>query len=180
VDEGASTAAGWAIRIEGAEVKILKRIYRASVFRSMKGYPMPDVFAAWFHRKAAILYLVYVGWAILQLTIEGAPSLVEQQGDQWTSIFAIFVILTTGPACLGATFFPRLAHIELYAGFLFAVLICVYLFFLVLNVVKGEGSIAGTELIASILVMPVGRTAIISYFLVKQAEADREKEPGND
>jgi hypothetical protein len=157
-------------------VNTIKRVVSASVFRKMPpDYSMSDIFAALFHRLAATLYLIYSVWAV-DVILRGVSSLVAQQGDQWTSIFAAFVLLTTGPACLGASFFPKLANLELYSGGAFIALMAVYYFFLVRNTIETGGSEAGVILLMSIIVMPLARTLIIMYFLVKQAEARRSAE----
>lgn len=153
----------------------IKSLVGKSVFRKMPPeYTMSDIFATLFHRMAATLYLVYSGWAVLVL-LDGVPSLVQQQGEGWTALFATFVLLTTAPACFGATFFPKAARTELFAGLAFALLLLIYYYFLIQNILSGTGSIAGFELLTSVIVMPVCRTAIITYFLVKQAEARRQQ-----
>jgi hypothetical protein len=157
-------------------INLFKRFVQASVFRKMPDdYTMSDIFAALFHRMAATLYLIYSGWAVLVL-VDGVPSLLRQQGGEWTALFAVFVLLTTAPACFGATFFPKAARTELFSGFAFALMLLIYYYFLAIGVLNGTGSIAGFELLTSVIVMPICRTAIIIYFLLKQAKQRKELE----
>lgn len=147
-----------------------RKVYTASVFRKMPDdFTMSDVFATLFHRLAATTYLIYSFWAISVL-IDGVPSLVRQQGDQWTAIFAAFVLVLTAPACFGATFFPQAARTELFAGAGFVALMAFYYYFLIVDVVTRSGSVAGIVILSSVVVMPIARTVIIIYFLLKQAK----------
>lgn len=149
-------------------VTFIRKLIGRSVFRSIRGKTMDGVFTNMFHRTAATLYALYALWGAI-VVADGLPTLVNQQGSEWTTIFALFVVATAGPAALAATFFPRLAQIELYAGVSFAALLLVYLFFVLVNLWEGIGSAASTELIASVVVVPVARTAIIVWFLIQQA-----------
>ena len=152
----------------------LSRAYNASVFRKMPDdFTMSDIFAALFHRLAATLYLIYSAWAVV-VVLRGITSLTAQQGTEWTTIFAGAVLLTVAPACLGASFFPRFANLELYSGAVFIALMGVYYFFLIRNTIETGGSEAGVILLMSVIVMPLARTVIIMYFLIKQAEARRQ------
>jgi len=147
-----------------------KRVYNASVFRKMPDdFTMSDVFAALFHRLAATTYLIYSTWAIMVI-FNGVPSLVRQQGDQWTTIFAAFVLLLAAPACIGATFFPQMARTELFSGAGFVALMAVYFYLLIADIITRGGGFAGIMLLLSVVVMPLARTAIIVYFLLRQAK----------
>ncbi len=147
-----------------------KKVYNSSVFRRMPDdYTMSDIFATLFHRLAATVYLIYSTWAVMVI-INGVPSLLRQQGDQWTTIFAAFVLALAVPACIGATFFPQLARTELFAGAAFVALMFVYYYFLIVDTIGRHGSPTGVVLLLSVVVMPIARTAIIFYFLLKQAK----------
>lgn len=157
-------------------IKFIKEAKAKSVFRKMPDdYTMSDIFAALFHRLAATTYLIYSGWAVLVL-LNGVPSMVRQQGTDFTTIFAVFVLLTVAPACFGATYFPQAARTELFAGASFIMLMIIYYFFLIQNTIETGGSWAGVVLLLSVVVMPIARTAIIIYFLLKQAKARKRAE----
>lgn len=130
---------------------------------------MDTVFAYMFHRTAATVYLIYAGWGLI-VGVDGVPSLVYQQGNEWTTLFALAVFATAVPACLGATFFPKYARLELFAGASFAALLLVYFFFLLLNLTQGIGSVAGFEILLSVVVIPIARTFIVMFFLIQQAK----------
>lgn len=149
------------------------KLINKSVFRRMpKGTAMNDMLAILFHRAAATIYLFYVGWGILQ-TWQGMPSLVRSNGQDWNTLFAVFIIATCAPACFGATFWPTFARLELIAGSSVVALLLVYMYFLTVSVIQGEASWSGWELLLSILVIPVCRTLAVVVFLMRQAENDR-------
>lgn len=151
----------------------MKRLYDASVFRGKADdCTMSDVFATLFHRLAATLYLLYGAWGGL-VAWDGIGSLTRQQGAEWTTIFAMFVLLLTIPACIGATFFPEQARLELYAGAAFSVLMLIYYYFLVVDIVQRGAPLAGLILPLSVVVMPVARSVIVMRLLLMQARARR-------
>jgi len=158
------------------------RIWSMTVFRrtAIGDSGMNDLLAIFFHRLAATVYLVYTIWAVMS-TITGIPSLIRQNGDLWQVIFSVMVFVTAGSSCFGATFWPRTARLELFAGSSFVSLIAVYVFFAIQNVVTGgDGSWAGVVLVFSVMVLPACRTVIVYLFLIRQAAEKKALEAAKD
>ena len=156
-------------------MKKLKSIFARSVFRPIpRNAPMNDILAVLFHRLAASVYLIYTLWAIVSI-IDGLPSIIRERGDTFQLAFSILVLLTTGPSCLGATFWPLLARIELFFGSSFVGLLILYLYFLVQNALYNTGSWPGFILIWSIIILPACRTVIVVILLLRQAKEGKKK-----
>lgn len=131
-----------------------------------------------FHRGTAVLYFVYIAWAVASI-IGGIPTLIQAQGDTFQLLFSSLVLICTLPACIGATFFPLFARLELYAGVAFVSLMVVYLYFLIQRAISGESVIGVSAVVTvSYIVIPLFRSLIIYLFLLRQAKtvtrAERE------
>lgn len=144
-----------------------------SVFKKMApGREMNAILAVVFHRSAATLYLLYFAWGVAQ-TIQGAPSLVLNNGQTWTTIFAILVMITTAPSCFGATFWPNFARLELFAGSSVVTLLFAYIAILGYNTFFLHNSTVGGWILSiTVIVIPAARTAVVFLFLSNQAELD--------
>lgn len=144
-----------------------------TVFRRAKpNDSMSDMLALMFHRSTAVLYFVYIAWAIASV-IGGIPTLIQAQGDGFQLLFSSLVLLCTLPACIGATFFPLFARLELYAGVAFSSLILVYLYFLIQRAATGESAIGVSVVVTlSYIVIPLCRSFIIYMFLLRQAKTE--------
>lgn len=151
---------------------LVQRIYRASVFapitRELVGVRL---MVTLFHRGTATLYLGYTLWAIAS-GLFGIPSLQQAQGDVWQVGFSFLVLLVCAPAAIGATFFPRLARLEMFAASSFVGLL---LFYIGTLVVTGfEAGDAGRSitsiLIGTVAIFPAIRVAFIYFTLVKNEE----------
>lgn len=153
-------------------VRVLKGIFRRSVFKPIPvDTPMNDVLAVLFHRLAATVYLSYVLWGIVSL-IYGLPSIVRAQGAEFQVLFSIGVIVTAAPSCIGSTFWPVLARLELFSSSGFISLLLLYGYFLAMNVIEHGGSPAGIFLIISAAVMPSCRAVVIVVLLLRQAKGE--------
>lgn len=148
----------------------LKNVLDNSVFnRTPRGLPMNDVLAVLFHRSAATLYLIYVFWAAISI-VGGIPSVIHGLGGLGQIIFSVIVICTAGPACFGATFWPNMARLELFAGSSFIMSMLIYIFFLIQSTIQYGSSISSIFLALSFLVLPIARTAIVIVFLLRQTQ----------
>ena len=151
------------------------RTVTRSVFRRLpRGSSMDSVLAMMFHRLSATLYFIYAVWAVVAV-IAGIPSLVTANGTQWQTLFSIAVFIFALPSCIGATFWPTFARLELYSGVLFTTLLFIYIFFLVGNALYHEGSWSGLVIIASVLVVPLVRLLIVCMFLLEQTNERKER-----
>jgi len=151
-------------------VTLLRRVIGRSVFLPMdKKASMETILSIMFHRLSATLYFIYAVWAVVAV-INGIPSLVAANGEQWQTIFSIAVFIFAVPSCFGATFWPSFARLELFAGAAFTTLLAIYIFFLVGNALFNGGSWSGFVIIASVMVVPLSRLIIVILFLVKQAD----------
>jgi undecaprenyl pyrophosphate phosphatase UppP len=151
-------------------MKKFSNIVGRSVFKPLpKDQEMNSLLTVAFHRSAATLYMLYFLWGVAS-TVKGAPSLVQTNGQTWTTIFAVLIILTTAPACFGATFWPNYARLELFAGSSVSVLLAIYVVVLGYNAILGNNTWASVFLTLSILVIPTVRTVVVYLFLIRQAE----------
>lgn len=151
-------------------VKWAQKLYNSSVFRrTPENFTMSDSFAILFHRLTAATYFMHSVWAVIVI-IDGAPSLINQQGQQWTTIFAIFVLALTLPACIGSTFFPQHARTELFAGVSFVALMLVYYYFMVIDTIAQGTPASNMILPLSVVILPICRTSVIVRSLIKQAD----------
>lgn len=158
-------------------MKHLRKWLSLSVFRRLpKGSSMEHVLSIMFHRLSATLYAIYCAWAVVSI-IDGIPSLVAANGSQWQVIFSSAVLIFAAPSAFGATFWPLFARLELYAGLAFTTLLVLYLTYLLGSVLFGDGSWAGVVIIASVLVVPACRFAIVVMFLLQQAETRHRGNP---
>lgn len=152
----------------------IKDTIEASVFKRLsEGSAMSDRIAAYFHRASAIIYFIYSMWAILAL-IDGIPSLILAQGQDWQLLFSAVALVFTGPAAFGATFFPKYARTEMASGLLFVGLMLLYVGILVYSAIYLDGSWAGATIISSILVIPVFRVMVVIILLLEQAKQKRK------
>lgn len=148
------------------------------MFRPLpSGASMECVLSTMFHRLSATLYLIYSLWALIAI-IDGIPSLIRANGEDWQMLFSIAVLLFAAPSCFGATFWPSFARLELFAGAAFTTLLVIYILFVAGNALFGEGSWAGAAIVASVIVVPASRFAIVTRFLLSQAE-DRKLAEGH-
>lgn len=149
---------------------MINSIFRRSVFHSTPpSYAMSDLISTLFHRMAATVYLIYSAWAAVAIW-GGIPALTSLAGIQWATIFAAIFLSSTALACLGATFFPALARLELYAGAAFSALLIVYFLFTFIAALFNGGSGTAPLFVLGVAVLPVTRTLMILYFLLKQAD----------
>ena len=152
-----------------------KKIVTHSVFRRLKpGMPMDHILAMLFHRAAATMYFIYMLWALFALTFGIVPITEGVGAIIGRIIFPVIVLISSSLAAFGATFWPNMARLELFAGSAFGMGLMVYLYFVFMRILEGEGSWAGFIILLSILVVPVARTAIIIIFLLRQAHPERE------
>lgn len=148
----------------------IKAIIHNSVFRPIpKNTPINDVLATLFHRSAATVYAIYCAWAIIAF-IAGLPTISEGLGLSGQLVYSVLTLATAAPACIGATFWPNLARTELIGGSAFVTTIVIYLYFILQNILFGEGSWAGLVLILSVAVLPAARTVIVIILLLRQAK----------
>jgi hypothetical protein len=153
-------------------VKLLERIYRASVFapitRELVGVRL---MATLFHRGTATLYLGYTIWAIAS-AIFGIPSLQQTQGEIWQVGFSLLVFIACAPAAVGATFFPRLARLEMFAAASFVGLILFYVIELaVTGLASGDaGRPISAILIGTVMIFPAIRVVFIYFTLIRNEE----------
>ena len=136
---------------------------------------MNDILAVLFHRLAATLYLLYSLWAIVSI-ITGIPSISRLQGDTFQLIFSSVVLITTAPACVGATFWPILARLELFFSSGFIGLLLLYMYFVIYNILFSHGSWAGSLLVVGYIVLPICRVVIITILLLRQAREEKVNE----
>lgn len=155
-------------------IRFSRDIIHKSVFRRIpKNTPMNDILAVLFHRLAATTYLLYALWAVFAI-IDGIPSITRAQGDIFTFWFATAILVVTLPACLGATFWPRLARLELFAGGSFTGLLVFYYFVLFRGVIEQHTSIAGFVILLSVVILPLCRTIVVVLLLIRQAKREQE------
>lgn len=149
-------------------MKLFKKLYEASVFSPI-GFPgnNDQIMATLFHRAAATLYLLYALWGFTS-TITGIPSVINTYGDFTQVVFAFFVFLVAVPACIGATFFPRTGRLEMHFEMAFVGLI--FFVYVIAQIVTG--SINGTMLILSVLVVPISRAIFIYLILIRTASKE--------
>jgi len=145
----------------------LQRIRSRTVFAPVTaGTPSDTILAVLYSRTAATLYLIYFVWSVTALTV-GIPTVLRAQGDFGLLVFAILVMATSAPMLVGASCFPRLGRLELYASSAFVVLALFYLVIVAINVLVGHGALAGFVLISSVLVVPLSRSAFIFWTLLR-------------
>lgn len=149
-------------------VRLVLWLHSMSVFKTTKSYSMNDAMAMMFHRLAASTYFTYAAWAILVLFV-GTPSL-NQQGSLFAVLLPVAVFLTATPACIGAVFFPHAARLELFSGSVFTMLMLIYMSITAQGAITGVVTWSSVVLILAITIMPACRTAMIIYFLIKQAK----------
>lgn len=155
-------------------IKFSKAVFNRSVFRPLPhGTPMNDILAMLSHRFAATVYMLYAVWAIVSI-ITGIPTIVNEAGISFQIIFSSVVLIIAGPACIGATFWPVLARLELFFSSGFLGLLALYMYFVINNVVNNGGSWAGTILILTYMALPAYRVAIITVLLLRQAREEKE------
>lgn len=155
-------------------IKLSKRVLSKSVFRRIPhGTPMNDILAVLSHRFAATVYLIYAVWAVVSI-ITGIPSISREAGITFQLILSSLVLIIAGPACIGATFWPILARLELFFSSGFIGLLGLYLYFAINNVLTNNGSWAGSILVLSFIVLPAYRVAIITVLLLRQAREEKE------
>jgi len=148
---------------------LLKLILSRSVFSPiLPNTAMNDVLAILFHRLAATVYMLYGLWATITI-VSGIPPITQAEGDMYQIIFSTLVLITTIPACVGATFWPVLARLELFAGSGFLGLTLLYLYFILQSVILGEATWSGFTLIWSIVILPASRTIVVIVLLLRQA-----------
>jgi hypothetical protein len=133
---------------------------------------MEAILAVMFHRLSASLYLIYCVWAVFAI-VDGIPSLVSANGQQWQTLFSMAVLIFAAPSCFGATFWPSFARLELFAGAAFTTLLGIYIFYIIGNALFGGGSWAAVVIISSVVIVPLARLAIVILFLLRQAEGRR-------
>lgn len=144
-------------------------VLQRSVFRKMpKETAMDTLLAQYFHRLAATMYFAYTVWAVVSI-VQGIPTIRDQSSDYFQILFSAIIFSTAGPACFGAAFWPSFARLEMAVGSSFTVVLTVYLYFILQNIFFGDGTWPGLVLIASVLVLPVCRSAIVAIFLLRQA-----------
>lgn len=164
----------WRWRIGIAILAFVRWAPRKSVFRRQpRELSMNDMVAIYFHRLAATTYFAYAVWGGIS-TIKGVPSLVASQGQDWTTIFSFCVLITTAPACFGATFWPAFARMEALFGSSVVALFILYLIIYSIQMVQGSVGISYTPLLASLLILPICRTIIVIAFLMRQADQRQE------
>jgi hypothetical protein len=152
--------------------KLIERIYRASVFapitRELVGVRL---MATLFHRGSATLYLGYAIWGIAS-AIFGIPSLIETHGHLWQIGFSFLVFMACAPAAVGATFFPKLARLEMFMASAFVGLIVLYIGTLIVSGIVGHdpGRPISAILIGTVLIFPAIRVIFIYYALIKNEE----------
>lgn len=131
---------------------------------------MDTILATMFHRSAATLYFLYTLWACIAL-ITGIMPLTEGLGDLiGRLVFPVLVLCTAGPAGIGASFWPNMARLELFAGSAFVMALLIYLWFIGARILTGEGTWAGLIVSLSYLVIPAARTVLVIILLLRQAE----------
>lgn len=158
-----------------------KKIVTHSVFRRLEpGMPMDHILAMLFHRAAATMYFIYMLWALFALTFGIMPITEGVGAIIGRVIFPIIVLISSSLAAFGATFWPNMARLELFAGSAFVMGLLIYLYFVFIRILSGEGSWASLVVLFSILVIPAARTVIIIIFLLRQAHPEQElKLPGD-
>lgn len=136
---------------------------------------MDSLLAILFHRAAATLYLFYVIWGFIALSGFGVMPITEGAGALiGRVVFPFIVIVSAGLAALGATFWPNLARMELFAGSAFCMSLVIYLYFVVTRAIGGEGSWSGFVVLLSILVIPAARTVVVIVLLFRQAHPEQQ------
>lgn len=159
-------------------VQFAKGIFGRSVFQRIpENTAMNDILAILFHRLAATVYLPYFIWAALA-TFSVLGSFKEQMPhDQvYLALFVVAVLVTSGASCFGATFWPRLARLELFTGASFVGLLVFYLGFALVDIfnnpIPSDIRIANWVLLLSILVLPICRTIVVVLLLLRQAKEE--------
>lgn len=153
-------------------MRVLRDLYDVSVFKPIRTSSIVGsnkVLVALFHRSAATLYLVYSIWGLLSV-LDGLPVLSHTAGNVWQESFSAAIALVCIPACIGATFFPKTARLEMIAGSSFVSLIIIYIGFTFWSIItNGAPSIQGGILLLSLLVLPVARVMFVYRALIEAA-----------
>jgi hypothetical protein len=151
----------------------LKTIVTHSVFRRLlPGTPMDTVLATLFHRSAATMYGIYTLWAIVAF-ITGIIPIIDGFGTLiGRVIFPALILITAALSGIGASFWPNMARLELFAGSSFVMALIIYIVYIGARVVSGESgsSWAGFIIATSYLVIPTARTVLVIILLLRQAE----------
>lgn len=149
-------------------MQLIKKLYHYSVFNPMRVGSIPPtmVIAMLFHRTAATVYLMYALWGIVT-GFGTSPTLDDYNSELFSNFFSLFAVLTTIPAAIGATFFPRTGRLEMYAASAFTGLMLVYLAFGLGRAITGESHWGSIILLLSILVIPIARFSFILLTLVR-------------
>lgn len=131
--------------------------------------------AVYSHRGAALIYLIYAAWGILSI-IGSVPSIAEALGHIPQIFFSFIMVLITIPAFVGASFFPRLARLELFSASSLAMALAVYEAIILLSAIGGDFTRwASVVLISSTLIIPVTRIIFIYVTLIQSADSTRGK-----
>jgi len=157
-------------------IRAVTKLYGLSVFSPLdpeKDHHPNETLAVLFHRTAATLYFLYAIWG-LTTTWSGIPTLIEANGDIWQFFFSFGVFLICVPACIGATFFPHTARLELFTGSGFIAAIIVFMAFQLSSAFQDIAHFGGFALLATILVVPLSRGIMIYRTLIKQAKDNEE------
>ena len=131
---------------------------------------MDTILATMFHRSAATLYFLYFVWASIAL-VTGILPLTEGLGEMiGRLLFPVLVLITAGGAGVGASFWPNMARLELFAGSAFVMTLLIYLWFIGARVLSGESNLAALIVSLSYVVIPTARTVLVIILLLRQAE----------
>lgn len=147
---------------------MIRNIFNKSVFRPIeRGSSMDSILATLFHRGSATLYLMSTLWGVAFL-LSG-----RNFPDLWSLFLPVAVIVAAPIACLGATFWPIFARLEMVAGSSFVGLVVVYTLFTTWRAIVGFTPWSGVFVLLAMLVFPVARVAVICVFLLRQVRESK-------
>lgn len=150
------------------------RTWRDTVFRNQKVYAHPNErLAITFHRASVVMYLLFAIWGIASLRIS-LPAMMNPDFRAFDDWFSIYIIPASLAAAVGATYFPRMARLEMFSAGALVGLVSVFLGFVAWEaIVLGSDSAARNIWIdIALVVIPVSRIIIIFGSLVRAADQE--------
>lgn len=90
-------------------------IVSQSVFGATLDQPILLRLVAWFNRATVCLYLLYAAWGLVA-TMNAIPSVNSVATNQFQLTWTLCIAITAAASGLAATWFPRLAKLEMYTA----------------------------------------------------------------
>lgn len=106
----------------------MRRLLKHTVFsRPDEGWALSnEMLAVYFHRSAATMYMLYFVWAVVKFGTY-LPVMHLDTDVNFGDLFPLYIVPVALAACIGATFFPKLGRLEMFAASALVPLVLVYI-----------------------------------------------------